>query len=468
MNSNDTLKSEQLFQPINVKSNRQQRRSRRSRMDLTDELGGPLELFVTRYPNNMNETVSRYLNQGSVNVNCINKLIQEYFKNETLSSKGNCTVQDVDEPFVLKFGTMFYAYVTPLIIIIGLVGNSISLNVFTSKRMKRHSASCSYYLAALSAADLLVLIVYVLVEWLKSGLPDLPGNLHLGIVDVKGACHIFLYLSYVVRFMSVWLLVIFTFERYIGVCKPLQKKKICTRKSARRIISGLFLLALSVSIFRPLMSGVYEVLPDSGVYRCVMSPNLHLASFLLDSIYGICVTLIPFIIVLVFNMMIVRKLFRRTRRHNRFQGFISQEGRIRVEFTVILLAISTCFITLNSPYFVAMCYQRYQAHFGEHLFINHLSIETFSLVDFRALIGILKITKTIFFVNYCINFFLYSITGAYFRREMRMVFSYKFKRTTEPRASKSLSSHTLFSTTTMLWCLDAIRFESLLRRTVKD
>lgn len=32
------------------------------------------------------------------------------------------------------------------------------------------------------------------------------------------------------------------------------------------------------------------------------------------------------------------------------------------------------------------------------------------------------ITRAVFYVNYCINFFLYSITGAYFRRELRMLF----------------------------------------------
>ena len=63
-----------------------------------------------------------------------------------------------------SWGKTFSAYVTPFIIAIGLAGNLISLRVFTSTQLRKLSAS--FYLAALSASDTIVLLTYVLGDWL--------------------------------------------------------------------------------------------------------------------------------------------------------------------------------------------------------------------------------------------------------------------------------------------------------------
>jgi len=74
----------------------------------------------------------------------------------------------------LNSGKDVYAYVTPFIILIGIVGNSISLRVFCSSRMRKMSASI--YLATLAISDTFVLLSYVLVEWLHRGLGRWPGG----------------------------------------------------------------------------------------------------------------------------------------------------------------------------------------------------------------------------------------------------------------------------------------------------
>jgi len=67
-----------------------------------------------------------------------------------------------------------YAYVTPFIILVGIIGNSISLRVFCSPRMRKMSASI--YLASLAISDTFVLLSYVLVEWLHRGMGRWPGG----------------------------------------------------------------------------------------------------------------------------------------------------------------------------------------------------------------------------------------------------------------------------------------------------
>ena len=84
----------------------------------------------------------------------------------------------------LKAGRSFYAYFTPVILLIGFVGNSLSLNVFISKNMR--SLSASTYLAALSTSDLLTLVFYVTIEWLRKGLVYLKPEIRMHFIDING------------------------------------------------------------------------------------------------------------------------------------------------------------------------------------------------------------------------------------------------------------------------------------------
>ena len=146
-------------------------------------------------------------------------------------------------------GRDIYAYVTPVIIIIGIFGNLISVKVFTSKVMRRLSSS--YYLVTLSASDLVVLLTYVLLEWLNRGLPRWPGNHRYHVTNINGVCHFFLYMSYMFRFISVWLVVVFTAERFVAVCHPSERKRLCTKAFAKKMIAFVFLIAAVVCIYKP-------------------------------------------------------------------------------------------------------------------------------------------------------------------------------------------------------------------------
>lgn len=117
---------------------------------------------------------------------------------------------DVD-PTSNGSGKRFYGLLTPWVILIGVFGNVVSTKIFLSRAMRRRSASL--YLAALSISDLMVLLTYVLPEWLNKGLPFWPGNYRLPIIATDGVCQTFHFCSYTFRFVSVWIIVAFTCER---------------------------------------------------------------------------------------------------------------------------------------------------------------------------------------------------------------------------------------------------------------
>ena len=68
---------------------------------------------------------------------------------------------------------VFFTYFTPVIFIVGIIGNTISLIVFLSKNMRKLSASM--YLVALAISDIMSLMFYVFPEWIKRSEPILSG-----------------------------------------------------------------------------------------------------------------------------------------------------------------------------------------------------------------------------------------------------------------------------------------------------
>ena len=311
-------------------------------------------------------------------------------------------------------GKDIYAYMTPVIIVIGLVGNIISLKVFTSKVMQRLPSSL--YLVALSASDILVLLTYVFIDWLNHGMLRWPGKRRLPLMNVNGACQAFLYASYTFRFISAWLIVIFAVERFVAVCMPLHRKRFVTNGCAKKLIVAVVLCASLLCLYKPILSEVDETQKENA---CTRNRAFNKENFILDAVYGVMITAVPSFVILALNVPILRRLMN-WESGQRGAKIMHREKRIRLEFTVILLAISSCFICLNLPYFIIWCQQFHQS----------LNPKNPTVAD--RISGQLYITRTIFYVNYCANFFLYILTGAYYRREIRSMFRYYFRMNQSP------------------------------------
>ncbi|XP_060555135.1 P2Y purinoceptor 1-like [Ruditapes philippinarum] len=296
-----------------------------------------------------------------------------------------------------------------LIFLIGLIGNGLSLAVFTSKNMRKMSASS--YLAALSAADISTLIFYVFIEWLRRGLVHINPDTEilLNVLNKDGPCQVFLFLSYISRVMSTWIIVIFTIERFTGVCYPLKSFK----GNSKKILIGMLIIGGLLVLYKPILSGEYIA---RGQVTCSSNPMYSFGSFVLDSIFALLITLVPFIIITILNIMIMRTLYLRNYRHSEL---FAETTKIRLEFTLILLAISFFFIAFNLPYSAVW--------FKNFMSSRFLSNDTYNFnhkdIDYWR--GVLHVTRTVFYLNYCVNFFLYSITGAYFRNELALMLRFK-------------------------------------------
>ncbi|CAG5133303.1 unnamed protein product [Candidula unifasciata] len=356
---------------------------------------------------------------SSVTTNCHN-MEEATFSQAVNGVPGYPTVNQTLCPFgqlrILTASQGFYTYVTPIVFTVGIIGNILSLMVFMSRNMRKLSAST--YLAALSISDTCALVFYVLVDWLRRGLPYLPGQQATTFLEDQGLCQMQTYLSYVSRFVSAWIIATFTVERYIGVCHPLRRKSISGSRSAHKVIVSLIFIACVLMIYKPILTGRYEHSTNYyKVARCSRDPNFPFVSFALDSTFALSITLVPFLLISVLNALIIRRLYLRNKR-NLKRYIITEESIIRMEFTVILLVVSFVFITLNLPYFYFWC-KRFLHTFNSTV----PSRKRAAFLDQSE--SDLLITRVIFYLNYCVNFFLYSVTGAYFRKEMKLLFCYR-------------------------------------------
>jgi len=300
-----------------------------------------------------------------------------------------------------RTSSTFFTYFTPVILTVGLVGNIISLLVFRSSGMRKMSASL--YLVSLALVDICVLVGYVLPEWIKHGVANNSPNTSFVFLEVNGVCQLRMFLAYFSRMASSWIIVAFTVERFTGVCYPLKS----LQRHPMKILVGLTLACCVLVMYKPFLSR--PVTHRGGFVICSSMKEYQYEIFIVESLYVVSIFFVPLVIISVLNGSIMRTLFLR----NTQTGILTDSTNIRMEFTVILFAISLCYAAFHLPYYIVWC--RLQIVTNPKSFVSRNS----DFWDYWK--GVLNLVRPIYYLNYCSNFFLYCITGAYFRSELARI-----------------------------------------------
>ena len=343
-------------------------------------------------------------------------------------------------------------YFVPFIIMVGLVGNTLSFLVFVRTRLRRLSASV--YLAALALSDNGFLLC-VLVSW--------STNVGVALYNTMGWCQAFVYLSYVCSFLSVWYVIGFTVERYIAVCFPFQRGTMCTVRRAKMVVIGLALGA-AVLYCWGLWTSRTQALACSGVVLCQIDPQHMTLVNAMSNVDTICTLLLPCPILIVINGRIIWELrLRKTTRltlqsspnhHlepraqdslvNKSSDNYSPERRGRgahkhPKCTRTLLAISSMFLLLNLPAHSLRIFL-YFATMVDPFYSQRLGLEYVAVQEFFTYL---------FYINFSVNVFLYSFCGANFRRSVVMMLCRhaRYEGSASREATMSISLRRLTSAT---------------------
>lgn len=145
---------------------------------------------------------------------------------------------DVDSTELILERSRFWIQkvLVPILVCIGVTGNTITVMVLTRRRMR---SSTNIYLSALAIAD----IIYLLFVFLLSAVHY--NNIHDRKYELYwrfyGISH---WLCDTASSTSIWLTVSFTIERYIAVCHPMKGKYFCTENRAKTVTVIVYIFCL--------------------------------------------------------------------------------------------------------------------------------------------------------------------------------------------------------------------------------
>ena len=177
---------------------------------------------------------------------------------KSLGAESGCSEHFALQESCGRYMSMMRAVVSPIIGIIGLIGNSISLSMFCQGVVKTPT---TYQLQWLAAVDITFILTYGLTDTLNSVMSyaSVTGDIFShGIYPVLSVCLDPLF--WVAKSCTVWLTVFIGVYRYLAVCKPYSNVyshvMLHGRKYVKLIVILSFLYNLSMFINHYL--GSYE------------------------------------------------------------------------------------------------------------------------------------------------------------------------------------------------------------------
>lgn len=315
-------------------------------------------------------------------------------------------VETVVERFLMKF-------ILPVIIVVGTVGNILSIAVLIRSKMR--CTSVYFYLMVLAFADLCVLYVSGFKTWIRI-VADFE-LLHVSSFTCKATLFLLLFCLH----FSAWLVVLTTVDRFIAVWFPFRAAVWCSVGRAR-----LLTVALMVVI------GIYNAhvfwtmsLYGQTVNRpsCKADPKDLFMKAPFEYLKLATYSIFPFVIILTLNILIIARLkwstlFLRKQDSSSLRSVPSCNvsaclGR-HAKVTYMLLAVSFTYLLLTGPFTIVV-----------------LAVPSNPGPSLRAKLMLVKaVCFLLMYCNHAVNFFLYCLTGRKFRYELKELFAARrFKKT---------------------------------------
>lgn len=298
---------------------------------------------------------------------------------------------------------------TPVIVCVGVIGNSLSLLVMKSKTLRQKSYS--HYLCALAVFDTLTLVFHLAAtvdeNYVRESEPGLFQNFN------NTTCKLYNFFCHVVTLMSAWLVVLMAVERLLAVCLPFRESFLRTQVGSVTTIFVVFGVVCLSQTFRLVMIE-HIAYGESNVVRDCLASESYVSVYTGLQVYyylwGL-VFLLPVCVVLACNGLVLRQIFKVRKEFQKGNNSrVNRTIRNRQRSTFMLLFVTFAYVFTLLPMFLLT-------------FIIDLSIKVQSKEKaervFLTLSPYLNLTECIALLNYAMNFFIYIISGKSFRFELR-------------------------------------------------
>ncbi|CAH1786279.1 unnamed protein product, partial [Owenia fusiformis] len=298
-----------------------------------------------------------------------------------------------------------WQYFSPIILILGTLGNIFSTAILSRKNMRK--MIMSKYLIMLAIVDMMALWNGLFTSWLQNAFGKNILIYHTTI------CKTLTFLVYVFAHLSPWILVCVTFERFVAVFVPLKVNILCQMKTtiATLVVLSITIIGLNLHIFWTY--GIYKNNVGKGTIDIVCEQSTDFKDLYNKYWVWIDATIasyLPFIIMFISNMAIIARLVLRNAKG------IGNNLKTTA-MTVTLVLCNFMFILCTLPIVLLMI-------FKNQWYPERKNIHS---PDFVSYSKHWAISNMFYYINHAINFLLYCIAGPVFRREIKnMVSDFSF------------------------------------------
>ena len=311
------------------------------------------------------------------------------------------------------------------VIFIGLFCNILSIIVLLTSVTLR-STPTGHYLIALMFADTFFLLGEFL-RWLHYE-TDRQPVFGVNFIEVNNtACKLVYCLRYIAKLVSIWMTVVITLERCLGVTIPERMRMYSTTTKAKMVIAGVVFPCLTLGAF-PLWTvrvqmwgGTPYCLTIDGVYEAWNMAVLRVGSLLLPW---------PIIFILTVNILVMLH----ARRRRRATLLRSNSGVQQFQSTAMVLAVAISCLVLRVPYTIFWYLNSRTKKWGWSPLAQYYTQSTRDVFDVLAT------------TNYATNFFLFCLWGSTFRGQLLHLMGRSRRR---PFNTSSYRSSSTRSTTTL-------------------
>ncbi|XP_063867806.1 FMRFamide receptor-like [Scylla paramamosain] len=244
----------------------------------------------------------------------------------------------------------------PLVMCVGVVGNSVSMVVLTRRKMR---SSTNNYLTALAISDLLYLVFVFSLS-----LQHHPNIKHPRHWFYWQYFRYALWLTDASSSTSIWLTVTFTIERYIAISHPIKGKMLCTVSRAKKVVAVVYFLCFALTATTP-----HEWVVVTRHETDTKEPYLSLdySSLGQDSTYrhtyywftAVTFILLPLCLLAVFNFFLIQAV-RMSKLTRRKMTLVSERDHYSHQqehkITVMLIAVVILALVCQMPTAVLLLY----------------------------------------------------------------------------------------------------------------
>ncbi|CAL1673456.1 unnamed protein product [Lasius platythorax] len=310
------------------------------------------------------------------------------------------------QPFV-RFVRFLLRYVTPFIIILGVLLNTVSFSMLSTPVLC--DSNLSLYLSALAISDNGALIFNYAVSVAKSHSTSV-NDLFMNSRFLCGTSSVSMELF---QFTSTWLIVALTWTRVIAIMFPFGARG-CQNCSAVIIITTLICISFIISLTK-LYSGGYET---DSVFEFVpcqekIKPWGNAMYF-----YIALSTWLPLLFISIGNLLLIIRMRKSYKIHNKLTHNFRYKSNRTYNSSRTLLAVSIVHLILLLPLGIVETLELY----WDVILIKHPAKnveENERYIHWLQEKMLLKWCRGLFFHiyhwNFAINFFLYYLAGKKFR-----------------------------------------------------